>query len=222
MQLGASTIHDRASDAKHHCGCFNQVWLMHLRCIDRMALDPNYPYSLGARCINKDWFGMPMDDVRKIMEENLHFCAHAFEIKIYLFVLMSNHYHLIAEAPLGNLSACMQYLQASTSRQITKSAGRINHTWRAKFFRTLMGSHHYYLNAYKYFYRNPVAAGICNRVEDYRYSKSLSCPEIQRLAARVSLRPIFFEIYAAPNCRKGSDYILGSYFGIEGVAKAIT
>jgi putative transposase len=140
------------------------------RCIDRMAIDPNYPYSLGARCINKDWFGMPMDDVWKIMEENLHFCAHAFEIKIYLFVLMSNHYHMIASAPLGNLSACMQYLQASSSRQITKSAGRINHTWRAKFFRSLIGSHHYYLNAYKYFYRNPIAAGLCDRVEDYRYS----------------------------------------------------
>jgi hypothetical protein len=29
---------------------------------------------------------------------------------------------------------------------------------------------HYYLHAYKYFYRNPVHAGLCTRVEEYPYS----------------------------------------------------
>ena len=34
----------------------------------------------------------------------------------------------------------------------------------------MVTSPHYYLHAYKYFYYNPVKAGICARVEDYKYS----------------------------------------------------
>ncbi|MGE3975649.1 MAG: hypothetical protein AB7F59_14075, partial [Bdellovibrionales bacterium] len=38
------------------------------------------------------------------------------------------------------------------------------------FRRTEIRSHHYFLNAYKYNYRNPVKAGIVQNVEEYPYS----------------------------------------------------
>jgi len=128
------------------------------------------PVSLGARCINKDWFGMSMDEVWSVMEDYLHFISHAYDIRIHLFVLMSNHYHMVARAPQNNMPAAMQYFQTETSRRITKAAGRINHLWRQKYFRSIIGGTRYYLHAYKYFYRNPVEAKICERVQDYPYS----------------------------------------------------
>lgn len=135
-----------------------------------MDFQENLPFNIGARCINKDWFGMPLDEVWSILEELLYFVSHAYGIKIHSFVLMSNHFHLIASGPPQILSSAIQFWLAQSSRQITKCTGRINHTWKARHFRRLLGTPHYFLNAYKYFYRNPVEAGLVKSVEDYRFS----------------------------------------------------
>ncbi len=64
----------------------------------------------------------------------------------------------------------MQYFQTQTARSISKPADRINHIWRAHYFRSVIGTEHYLFNAYKYFYRNPVEAGLSKSVEEYPYS----------------------------------------------------
>lgn len=129
-----------------------------------------YPFSIGSRTINKDFFGMPIPDVWDIMSEQLHFAVNAFDLKIHLFVLMSNHFHMIGSARPDVLSSAMQFMLTQTSRLINKSTNRINHTWRSRYFRRKIGCSLYYRHAYKYFYRNPVEAGLCVRVEDYPYS----------------------------------------------------
>lgn len=129
-----------------------------------------YPKSVGASCINHDWFGMPVKHVWEIMEDYLYFIHRAYNVRIHVFVLMSNHFHMIISAPDHNLPQAMQYLLANSSREITKCAGRVNHTWKQHHFKTLIGTPHYYLHAYKYFYRNPVKAKICKNVEDYPFS----------------------------------------------------
>lgn len=57
-----------------------------------------------------------------------------------------------------------------TSRELTRRSRRINHLYGARFHRTVITSPIYYLHAYKYVYRNPVKAGLCELVEEYRYS----------------------------------------------------
>ncbi|WII70731.1 transposase [Bdellovibrio sp. 22V] len=129
-----------------------------------------FPYHLYARCINRDWFSNDMDKMWELMTRNLYFMHLAFNVRIHAFVMMSNHFHLIAATPDGNLSQAMQYFMRETSREITFQAKRINQTYGSRFHRSLIASPLYYLHAYKYLYRNPVAAGICKRVEDYPYS----------------------------------------------------
>ena len=129
-----------------------------------------HPYHVSARCHNREWFNIPLEDVWKIFENYLFFIHHSFKIEILSFVLMSNHFHLLLKAPEGNLSEAMRYFLGETSRQIGRSANRINQTYGTRFSRSLIHSHHYYLCAYKYVYRNPVKAEICERVEEYRYS----------------------------------------------------
>jgi putative transposase len=129
-----------------------------------------FPYHITARSINKDWFEMPMDDVWMIMSYYLYFIHHAFHIEIRAFVLMSNHFHLIAKSPNGNLSLAMNYFMRETSRSITKVAGRINQTYGSRFFRSLIDDDRHFLTVYKYVYRNPVESGMTSSVEDYKYS----------------------------------------------------
>lgn len=143
-----------------------------IHCMPRkkVPLSPDHYYSITARCINKEWFSIPLSEVWKIMEDYLYFVSFGFNFKIKSFVLMSNHFHLILQAPDGNLSEGMRYFMRETSRQIGRESGRINQVYGSRFYRSMITSYHYYMHAYKYVYRNPVEAGICSSVVDYPYS----------------------------------------------------
>lgn len=133
-------------------------------------LQSEFPYSVGARCINREWFRIPMKTVWEIMCSHLFFMHHGFGVRIHSFVLMSNHFHLLLTTPNANLSEAMQYFMRNTSRELTRAGNRINQSYGGRYFRCLIEEDHYYLHAYKYFYRNPVVAGLCENVEDYPFS----------------------------------------------------
>ncbi len=144
-----------------------------------------YPFLVGGRCINRDWFALPMDEVWSIMSDHLYFLNVGFQVKIHVFVLMSNHFHLIVSTPLANLSKAMAYFMCETSRWLTFKSGRINQCWGGRFGRTLLDRNIHFLNTYKYIYRNPVKAKICDQVEQYPYSS---------LFGLLGQAPIFFPV----------------------------
>lgn len=136
----------------------------------RAILQSEFPYNISARCINKDWFQLPMDKVWRIFCEELTRTSQDHELRIHSFVLMSNHFHLIASTPKANISRCMHQFMTRTSRRLTSAGNRINETFAGRHFKCVLQHPNYFLNAYKYNYRNPVAAQICERVQDYPYS----------------------------------------------------
>ncbi len=136
----------------------------------RFIVSTDHPYNITGRCLNREWFAIPLDEVWNILCEYLFFVSRAFDLKIHLFLLMQNHFHLMASTPTGTISQAMQYFMAQTSRAMAKEANRINHIWGARYYRCRISSHHYYLNAYKYNYRNPVSAKLVERAEDYPFS----------------------------------------------------
>lgn len=129
-----------------------------------------YPYHITARCINKEWFNLSMETVWQVFSEELYMTHLIYGLKVHSFVLMSNHYHLIASTPLSNLPKCMQFFSSNSSKRLTKLGNRINQTFAGRYFKTVLQQPNYYLNAYKYVYRNPVEAGITHKVQLYPYS----------------------------------------------------
>lgn len=132
--------------------------------------NPLNPYHVSARCLNREWFPLPIELTWSIMEDYLYLIAAQFNVRIHSFVLMSNHFHLIISAPHNNLSQALLYFMRETSKEIGRLSGRINQVYGARNFKTHLGSFHYFMNTYKYVYRNPVRAGICQFVEEYPYS----------------------------------------------------
>ena len=132
--------------------------------------DHTVPYHVYNRCINKDWFNQPLDEVWNIFTTYLWFIGVAFDVRIHAFVLMSNHFHLLISAPNGNLSEAMRYFLSMTSRELVKTSDRINHTYAHRFGRSRLGTYQYYLNAYKYIFYNPIDAGIVTQTQQYPYS----------------------------------------------------
>lgn len=111
-----------------------------------------------------------MVEVWQVFEDELARTCEKHNLEIHSFVLMSNHFHLLASTPKSNISQCMQQFMHRSSRQLTKRGNRINETFAGRHYKCVMHEPNYFLNAYKYVYRNPVQAGLCARVEEYPFS----------------------------------------------------
>ncbi|MBC7370716.1 MAG: transposase [Bdellovibrionaceae bacterium] len=129
-----------------------------------------FPYHISARCNNKDWFAIPLDEVWEIFSRYLYFITIAYGVEIHAFVLMNNHYHLILSTPKSNIEEAMCYLQRETSRCLGQASDRINHNFGGAYNACLITDLNYYSNVYKYALRNPISAGIAQSVEEYAYS----------------------------------------------------
>jgi len=133
-------------------------------------LQSEYPYNISARCINREWFSIAMPLVWDIFSDELMRTSKEKNLLIHSFVLMSNHFHLIATTPDANISQCMQQFLQRTSRRLTREGNRINQTFAGRHFKCILDKQNYFLNAYKYNYLNPVMAGASKLVEDYPFS----------------------------------------------------
>lgn len=136
----------------------------------KQVYTPEFPYHITARCHNKEWFDLPLEEVWSVMSNYLYFIHQAYKVDIYAFVLMNNHFHLIIQFPENNMSEAMNYFMRETSRVLSRDSGRINQTYGSRYFRSVIEKSKYLEHVYKYLYRNPVEAGLCRQVEDYAYS----------------------------------------------------
>lgn len=48
-------------------------------------------------------------------------------------MLMTNHYHLIIETPMGNLSSVMHYINGSYTNYINIKKGRSGHLFQGRY-----------------------------------------------------------------------------------------
>lgn len=129
------------------------------------------PFHIFARANNKEWFYIPLDELWDIFCVELTRISISKKFLIHSFVLMSNHYHMIASQnekfPLGDV---MRELQKAVSARVNRRAGRTNHVFGGPYKASLIQTESYYFQVYKYIYQNPVRAGIVKRVEDYIFS----------------------------------------------------
>lgn len=153
---------------------------------------PNSPYHLSARSHNKSFFQTPMDETWSIMSDFLNLISYGYNVKVHSFVLMSNHFHLLATFPEANLSQAMQYFMRESSRHISTSAGHINQVYGNRVYRSRIDQYYHYINIYKYIYRNPVEAHLCKNVIDYKYSTLRGLIGLDRLTLRIEEDLILF------------------------------
>jgi putative transposase len=93
----------------------------------KAILQSEFPYNISARCINQEWFNIPMNVVWEIFCEELTHTSNVHKLIVHSFVLMSNHYHLIASTPEANISQCMQQFNCRTSKKLTPEIESTRH-----------------------------------------------------------------------------------------------
>lgn len=128
------------------------------------------PYHVVNQVNNREWFQLELQSVWKIFANELYAISLICGAKIHSFVLMSNHYHLMVSTPQMDLGKVMEYFSRSVTKTYNSKSGRRGHLFNGRYRWSLIDTPLYYAHALKYVYRNPVEAGMCERVEDHPYS----------------------------------------------------
>lgn len=139
------------------------------------------PYHIVAKSNNGDWFDVPMDYCMQIYINVLRKCIDEYQFRLHAFVLMSNHFHMIGSTPKANIGEVLRYFMTETSRGIKNKSQRLNHIYGARNYKALITNPAYYAHCYKYIFRNPVRAEICQKIEDYKWSSLFPGNKIKKL-----------------------------------------
>jgi len=96
-----------------------------------------------------------------------------FDVRILSYCLMSNHYHLLFQTPLTNLSRVMKHLGQVFTRRSNQRLSRDGPLFRGRFKSILIGEEEYLMQVIRYIHLNPVEARIVKSAEEYRWSSYL-------------------------------------------------
>lgn len=89
---------------------------------------------------------------------------------IHAYCLMTNHYHLMLETPLGNLSRIMKHINSSYTTYFNIKRKRAGHLLQGRYKAILVEADTYAAELSRYIHLNPVRAGMAKSPEDYRWS----------------------------------------------------
>ncbi|EKD71575.1 MAG: protein of unknown function DUF1568 [uncultured bacterium] len=100
---------------------------------------------------------------------------YRFEINAYC--LMPNHYHILIQTPLPNLSAGMRHLNSIYTQYYNKKYEKDRALFRGRYKATLVDAENYLLRVSRYIHLNPVKAFLVKHPNEYCWSsyKFYSC-----------------------------------------------
>ncbi len=96
--------------------------------------------------------------------------SERFMVEIFAYVLMDNHYHLLLRTLNPNLSKAMQWLGSTYTRRFNLRHSQTGHLFQGRFKGIIIESDVYALTLSHYIHRNPLRAGLVERLADHRWS----------------------------------------------------
>lgn len=91
-------------------------------------------------------------------------------IKLFGYVIKGNHYHLILQTTTSPLSKVMHRINGHYSRDYNARRKRTGHVFGGRYKGIPIQDERYLLAVLRYVHRNPLRAGICQRMSEYRWS----------------------------------------------------
>ena len=110
------------------------------------------------------------DDDRHLFLALLEGLSERFNIEVYAYLLMSNHYHLLLKTIDANLSKAMQWFGTSFTRKFNLNNHTSGHLFQGRFKSMIVENDAYLLRLSFYIHRNPLRAGLIERLAEYQWS----------------------------------------------------
>ena len=131
---------------------------------------PGYPHHIVQRGNNRQAIFSGPPDYRMmlaLLEEN----SKKFGVALHAYVLMSNHFHLLATpSSADGLPRMMQAVGRRYVRYFNDSQQRSGTLWEGRYRSTVIETDSYLLACMAYIDLNPVRAGIVREARDYPWS----------------------------------------------------
>jgi putative transposase len=131
---------------------------------------PGYPHHLIQRGNNRQLIFADTADYQFLLAL-LEECAAAQQVSVHAYVLMSNHFHVLA-TPLTaqGIPQMMQALGRRYVRYFNQRHARTGTLWEGRYRSTLIQAERYLLACMVYIDLNPVRAGMVDDPADYPWS----------------------------------------------------
>lgn len=135
---------------------------------------PNAFYHICSRGINRQDLYLDNSDFEKF----LSICRRAkrkFNLRIFAYCLMNNHYHLYLSTPDANIAKSIKFINETYARHfLEKYPEKDGHVFRGRYKRKLVQDDLYSLTLLSYIHHNPKKAGLVSNLEDWKYSSYAS------------------------------------------------
>ena len=164
---------------------------------------PGYPHHIIQRGNNRQAIFAVADDYRTLLgmlDEHARQCG----VAIHAYVLMSNHFHLLAtpESAEG-IPQMMQSVGRRYVRYFNQRQARTGTLWEGRYRSTLIQAERYLLTCMAYIDLNPVRAGIAQAPQEYPWSSHAHYIG-QRRDPLITPHPIWWELGNTPFAREAA------------------
>src|SRR5215471_17718996 len=134
-------------------------------------------YHVGAKG-NNDEPIFRDDWDRAVFDQLLRRVRRRYRWRLHARCLLGNHYHLLVETPLANLSDGMRDLNGQYARAFNERHARRNHVFGRRFWSKEVESEEQYEKTLEYILANPVHHGFARRFGQWRWA---SAPAVGRI-----------------------------------------
>ncbi|MEX0765277.1 MAG: transposase [bacterium] len=90
--------------------------------------------------------------------------------RIFAYVLMTNHIHLVIQTTEPNISEVIWWAHSNHASSFNHKYGRHGHLFASRFHSRVIDSNEYLLQSTCYIHLNPVRAGLVQQPEEYAWS----------------------------------------------------
>lgn len=164
---------------------------------------PGYPYHIFQRGNNRQVIFSSVAD-RQILLDLLSESASKFAVDVHAYVLMDNHFHLLATPrSVESLPQMMQAVGRRYVRHFNAAQGRSGTLWEGRYKSALVQTDRYLLACMVYIDLNPVRAGLVAQAQDYLWSSHRHYAGL-RSDKLVSPHPLLWELGNTPFARESS------------------
>lgn len=125
-------------------------------------------YHVICRGNNREWIFRTEEEKRTYMELVKDY-KDRYGFKLYAWVLMSNHAHLLIEVSTTSLSKSMQGIQQGYTRWYNRTHKHSGHVFEQRYKATVCNKDTYLLSLIRYIHQNPQRAKIDDGL-DYPWS----------------------------------------------------
>ena len=104
-----------------------------------------------------------------LIEDAINKFEH-YKVKLYAYVLMDNHFHLLIEAQDKGISLVLKSIKERYAEYYNKKYETNGPLFDGRFGSKAVDDDDYFIETMKYIFNNPVRAEICDNPADYQWS----------------------------------------------------